>query len=271
MMNALALAPTTLPDTEPLAYLTAAVDAGYDAVGVRLFRSPGLPFHPVVGNGALIRDMKRVLADAHLPVLDVLSFYLQPATDVEQFAPALALGAELGARYAMTIGDDPEWGRLRDNLGRLCDVAARVGLTVVIEFVPFRVLATLPMALQIIGEVKRQNCAICLDPLHLGRSGGRPADLVGLDRRLFPYAQLSDGVLGPGEPDLAIARQRGVGERRMLGEGSLPLRELLAALPAGSPLSVELPMPKTLHLSARAWAKVALDDARRFLASIDAA
>jgi len=47
----------------------------------------------------------------------------------------------------------------------------------------------------------------------------------------FPYAQLSDGVLGPGEPDLALARQRGIGERRLLGEGSLPLRELLAALP----------------------------------------
>jgi len=154
-VNSLALAPTALPDAEPLEYLRAAVAAGYDGVGLRLFRSPGLPFHPVVGNAPLVREMTRVLADANLPVLDILSFYLLPETDVDQFTAALALGAELGGGYAMAIGDDPEWTRLRDNLGRLCDAAARFGLTIVIEFVPHRALATLPMALQILAETGR--------------------------------------------------------------------------------------------------------------------
>lgn len=154
-MTALALAPTTRPDAAPIEYLSAAVEAGYDALGVRLVRSPGLPFHPVVGDPALIREVKRVLADSRLPVLDILSFYRQPTTAVDQFTRALALGAELGARYAMAIGDDPEWSRLRDHLGRLCDTAARLGLTVVIEFVPHRALATLPMALKILAEVNR--------------------------------------------------------------------------------------------------------------------
>jgi hypothetical protein len=85
----------------------------------------------------------------------------------------------------------------------------------------------------------------------------------------FPYAQLSDGVLGPGEPDLALARQRGIGERRLLGEGSLPLRELPATLPPGIPLSVELPMPRTMRAPAGEWARIALQNARDFLAGLE--
>ena len=38
--NSLALSPTTLPDTPPLEYVEAASAAGYDAVGLRLNRSP---------------------------------------------------------------------------------------------------------------------------------------------------------------------------------------------------------------------------------------
>jgi len=116
--NLLALSPPTLPDTEPIEYVEAAAAAGYDAVGVRLARSPLFPFHPVVGDAALIRELKRALASSGLTVLDILSFYLQPTTDLDAFAASLELGAELGARYALVAGDDPEWARLRDNLGR---------------------------------------------------------------------------------------------------------------------------------------------------------
>jgi sugar phosphate isomerase/epimerase len=54
-------------------------------------------------------------------------------------------------------------------------------------------------------------------------------------------------------------------ERRMLGEGMLPLRDILDALPAGLPLSVELPMPKTAQRPAREWAKATAESTRRFL------
>jgi hypothetical protein len=47
VLNNLVLAPTTIPDTAPLAYVEAAAAAGYRHVGLRLNRSPGLPFQPV--------------------------------------------------------------------------------------------------------------------------------------------------------------------------------------------------------------------------------
>src|SRR4029453_17062722 len=106
---------------------------------------------------------------------------------------------------------------------------------------------------------------ICPDPLHSVGGGGTAAFLRGLEPRLFPYAQISDGVLGPGEPDLSKLGRMSPNERRMPGDGPLPLRHILDALPAGRPLSVEIPMPPTVRLAAHEWARATADSTRRFL------
>jgi sugar phosphate isomerase/epimerase len=270
-MHPLALAPTSLADATPLEHVAAAATAGFDLVGVRLNRSPGLPFHPVVGNPPLERALRRKLADSGISVLEIFSFYLEPETALDAFVPALELGAALGGRYAMVIGEDPEPTRLTDNFAGLCDVAAPLGITATIEFVPFRALATLEQALRVIADAARPNAAICVDPLHFARSGGTPAQLTALDPALFPYAQLSDGVLAPGEPDLARARALGLGERRLPGAGTLPLAALLRALPAGLPLSVEVPFPAGAALTAEQWARRVLEHTRRFLDGLERA
>ena len=267
-MRPLFLAPTTLMNATPLALIDAAAHAGYDGVGLRLHRSPRLPYYPVVGNSSLIREIKRGLAESRLRVLDVLAFYLQPECDIDAFLPALALSAEFGAHYALVQGDDDEWPRLCENFGRFCDMAKGFDLRAAVEFVPSRPLCTLAMAVKLLEDVARPNAVICVDPLHLIRSGGQPSDFAGLDAKLFPYAQFSDGVLGPGEPDLAMLGRMPLGQRRLPGEGSLPLREILAALPDGIPLSVEVLQPAQgahSELSARQWARLALDASRKFL------
>jgi sugar phosphate isomerase/epimerase len=263
--NLVAISPPTLPDTPPIEYVEAAAAAGYDAVGLRLVRSPLFSFYPVVGNAPLIRELKLILASSGLSVLDILTFYLQPATDFDTFEPALALGAELGARYALVAGDDAEWARLRDSMGRFCDMAAPFGISAALEFAVIRPLATLSQALRLLSELGRKNGVICLDPLNFVRGGGSAAFLRGLEPRLFPYAQLSDGVLAPGEPDLSKLGRMSPNERRMPGDGTVPLRQILDALPAGLPLSVEIPMPKSVKLPAREWARATGESTRRFL------
>jgi sugar phosphate isomerase/epimerase len=252
-VNKLFLAPTTLRDAAPLEFLAAAAAAGYDGVGIRLHRSPNLPFHPVVGDAALVRAIDRSLADAGLAVLDVFTFYLQPATDVRDMVPALELGAALGARHAVIQGDDPEWPRLADNFAAFCDAAAGCRLGVAVEFMPARPLATLAAALRLAREAARANVSILVDPLHLARSGGTPADLAGLDPALFPYAQISDGIAA-------------TAERRMPGAGELPLGALLDALPAGLPLSVEVPDTDRGDVPPAEWARMALTATRNLLA-----
>ena len=273
-MNRLILAPTTLPETPPVEYIEAAGAAGYDCVGLRLHRSPGLPFHPVVGNAPLIRDIKVALADMGLPVFDIFSCYLEPETRMEHFTASLALGAELGGRFVMVMGNDSDFARMRDNFGLFCDEARRFNLTATVEFVPTRPLSTLAMTTRMIAEAGRGNAAVCIDPLHFTRTGGRPADIATLDPKLFPYTQINDGVLFPGEPNPAHFGKMPQGERRMLGKGDVDLAGLLDALPAGLPLSVEIPISLGAGLrdvaarpySPAEWAKVALDDTRDFLA-----
>lgn len=263
--NLIALSPPTLPETPPIEYVEAAAAAGYDAVGLRLAPSPLFPFHPVVGNAPLIRELKLILASSGLGVLDILTFYLQPATDLDAFVPALELGAELGARYALVAGDDPDWARLRNRMARFCDVAAPFGISAALEFAVIRPLATLAQALRLLSEIGRKNGVLCLDPLNFVRGGGSAAFLRGLEPRLFPYAQISDGVLAPGEPDLSKLGRMTPNERRMPGDGVLPLRQILDALPAGLPLSVEIPMPPTVKLPAHEWARATAESTRRFL------
>jgi sugar phosphate isomerase/epimerase len=262
------LAPTTLMDVGPLGVIEAAAEAGYDGLGLRLHPSPGLPYHPVVGDTLLIRQMRGALADTGLAVLDIYSFYLEPTTNLDAFLPALSLGAEFGARYALVQGADPCWPRLQDRFAEFCDEALQFDLAASLEFVPQRDLATLEQAVRLIGESRRSNAVICVDPLHLARSGGRPADLRHLDRRLLPYIQFSDGMLAPGEPDLGLAKRIGVGERRLPGQGMLPIGELLAIIPRDLPLSVEVAMPRGRDVAAAPWAGIVLEETRRFLSAL---
>jgi len=273
-MNRLILAPTTLPETAPVEYIEAAGAAGYDGIGLRLHRSPGLPFHPVVGNAPLIRDMKQALVATGLPVFDIFSCYLEPDTRIDRFTASLALGAELGGRFVMVMGNDPDFGRMRDNFGLFCDEARRFDLTATVEFVPTRPLCTLALTTRMIAEAGRANAGVCIDPLHFTRTGGQPADIAALDPKLFPYTQINDGVLFAGEPNPADFGRMPQGERRMLGKGDVDLPGLLDALPSGLPLSVEIPISLGAGLrdvtarpyTPREWAKIALDDTREFLA-----
>ena len=76
-----------------------------------------------------MRDVRTAIAAAGLEVVDILSFYLQPEMDLDSMMGPLEFGAEIGATYALVIGDDPDWPRMCDNFGRFCDAAARLGLT----------------------------------------------------------------------------------------------------------------------------------------------
>jgi sugar phosphate isomerase/epimerase len=262
------IAPGMVADAKPLDYVKAARDAGYDGVGLRLQKSPQFPMDdPIVGDAPLIRDIKIVLSDAGMQVLDILAFYLQPPYRVEDFEPALATAAAFGASYLLTQSDDSDWGRICDNTGRFCELAAGYRLTPIIEFVPNRQLLTgLPQALQLAKDIGRLDLPILIDPLHLIRSEGKPTDLKTLDHKHLPYAQMSDGVLMPGEPNRALAKKLGAGQRRMPGDGTLPLREIFNALPSDIDISIEVIMERDAAITPLNWAKEGLDRTKAFFA-----
>jgi sugar phosphate isomerase/epimerase len=253
-VNKIVLAPTTLPSVGPLEYIAAAADAGYDGVGLRLNpASPSMPFTPIVGNAALMRDVKHAIAHAGLSVHDVFSCYLRPETDFDGLGPVLDYAAELGARYAVVICDEPEWARAVDNLGRLADLAAKFSLTAVVEGPIYgRLINTLPLVLKIVHDAVRDNIVVCIDTYQLFRSSAGAESLQGVASKQLPYLQLTDGLADP--VGFVIP-----------GQGSVPLRKILAALPGDVVIGLECPPPPDSAVAPTEWARAVLDGARGVL------
>ena len=69
---------------------------------------------PIVGNAALMREVKRAMADSGLRMLEAFTFYLQPETDLDVMAEAMDYGAELGAGMHTALGVcTADWRRPR--------------------------------------------------------------------------------------------------------------------------------------------------------------
>jgi sugar phosphate isomerase/epimerase len=258
-MNPVLLAPTTLMQAPPLEYIACAAKAGYDGLGLRLYPSPHMPFFPVVGDPRLMGEVKRALADSNLQVYDVFTCYLQPEMDFEAMKRAHEFGAELGAKFALVIGDDPDWGRMVDSFGRLADNAAQFGLICALEApVNRRTLNTLDLNLKLIADSGRK-AVLSVDPAQFLRAGHSFERLKELDPALLPYSQINDTEsLTPGEPMC------------MPGDGVVPLAELLDLLPPDAPLSLEY-HHRDESYSREAWAKHALEGTRAFLREYHAA
>ena len=85
------------------------------------------------------------------------------------------------------------------------------------------------------------SSAILADTPHLDRAGGDPLEaLRRVDPALLPYAQLCDAPARPADTSRAGLIADARDERRLLGEGGLPVRDFVAALPDGIPLSLEI-------------------------------
>jgi sugar phosphate isomerase/epimerase len=188
---------------------------------------------------ALRRELAAVLRDTGVSVGLGEGFIVAPDFDVKNHAADLDIMAELGARMINTISFDPDLSRSFDQFGVVVEMAASVGLPSVTEFAPVFSVRDLPTALAGVRHVGRpKDYRVLIDTMHLGRTGGTAADIAALDPDVIGYVQLSDAPL---KPVIADYMEEAMHERKVPGEGELPLREVLAALPRDVIVSVEVP------------------------------
>lgn len=239
----LAVAHLTALELAPCELVRQAARAGFGSVGLRLNpTSAGAIAYPsFVGSGEHLA-LRRALADEGVTVHDVEFIPVLPGIDVASFAPMFDSAAELGARCVTVSGDDPDTARLAANLAALSELAARSGLRVDLEFMRWRHVGTLREAREVVERAGSSNLAILVDALHLARSGGTPADVRALPEAMVRAVQLCDASRDEPVGDEATILEARSG-RLPPGEGVLPLRELLDALPAGTALGVEMPLP----------------------------
>src|SRR5690606_16862120 len=139
---------------------------------------------------------------------------------------------------AVTLVFDRDRGRAIDRLGAFCELARREGLAPALEFTPLTGgCDDLDSAVAFVDAIGREALGLGVDVLHLVRSGGGAEALRALAPDCFRYAQLCDGHgLHVSTDYFGEAHQR-----EIPGRGDFPLAEIVAALPAGITLEVEVP------------------------------
>lgn len=244
----------TMLDVSPPDLVTVAREANFDSVSLRVAAaSPGEEPWPMNPGSPLLEETARRLDDTGIRVLAVEVVRIGPGTRREDYEPALAAGAKLGARYVTVNVDDPEIERASERFAALTEEARPYGLRPLIEPITYTEISNLDEAVYVASA--SGGGGILLDSLHFQRYGGRLERLRSLDPELLSYVQLCDAPLAPpgGLPrphrlprnqstdgtDLQLESRA---MRMLPGEGELPLAEFLAALPAGLPVSVEAPV-----------------------------
>jgi sugar phosphate isomerase/epimerase len=259
----------TALDVSPEEFIRYAAEARFDAVGLRINPPAHTPQQwPVAGDIKLAKALRRIADDLGIAVLEVETFSIWPDFAIENLLPGLEAGAELGARFVLSAGIDDEQARMVENYGQLCDAAAQFGLTVGLEFMPFRPMATLDHALATIEAINRPNAKLLIDTLHLDRSGHGVNDITGRVLDHLGYVHLCDAVAERPSPEKFAEEARNA--RFYPGEGALPLTELVKALPQDTDYSIEAPNPHYRHLPPAERIRIAGEKTRAFFNNIRA-
>jgi sugar phosphate isomerase/epimerase len=241
MNRPIGLAALTVLELPHEEQIRVAAQAGYTHVGLRLVPVAGQPYQHRFDVSAV----ERALVEHGVRVLDVEVFRLTPDTNVSDFEAALEASARLEATELLVHGADPVESRLAGTFGALCDLAAHYGLAANLEPMPWVDVSNVATAMRILDVAARPNGGLLVDAIHFFRAGDTPQALSIVPPTLLRYAQLCDARPGrPAQMEEIIRQARS--ERLFPGEGGLDLRGLLRALPAGIPLSLEVPVSQKL-------------------------
>ncbi|MCB1744658.1 MAG: TIM barrel protein [Gammaproteobacteria bacterium] len=234
----LSLAHLSEIETPPLALLQAAGQAGFDSVGLRTLPASVNGVAYPLSSEAERQAVRARSAGAGVGVLYVELVSLQSSALDTALGTSLARGAAIGATRLAVAGDEPDTALMARRMAELCDVAALHGMAVDLEFMPYRGIATLHDALEVVSQCGRGNAHVLVDALHFFRSGSDLRELSNCPAEMLGTFQLCDAPLAAPADRVAEARLH----RLLPGHGELPLAELLDALPAAIPMGVEVPL-----------------------------
>jgi sugar phosphate isomerase/epimerase len=189
---------------------------------------------------AMRRELVKVMGDVGVSLSLGEGIAIAENLDVRQaYAADLEIMRELGIPRINVVTLDPDLPRTFDQLAILTEMAGDLEIETLIEFVPIFTIPDIPTALEAIAQVGRPDCRMTLDTMHFFRSGAQISDFDDLDSQLIGYIQLCDVHMPPVIPDYM---EEAVAERMIPGEGDLPLRKLMAALPRDRVVGLEIPM-----------------------------
>jgi sugar phosphate isomerase/epimerase len=245
-----------------------AARAGYDFVSYRLITMhlAGEPDYDLARNAGMLRQTRTALASTGLKLHDVELARIQDGVPVKSYFPALETAAGLGARQVITSIWTAERNYAIDTLGELCDLGAKLRLTMNLEFVTWANVATLADAVAVCRAVKRDNCGLLIDVLHFNRSRVPLSQLGALPKQWLHFAHISDApkeIPSTKEGLIHTGRE----ERLYPGEGAIDIAAIVNRLPSVA-YSLEIPnLARVRELGYAEHARRCLQAARRYFAS----
>lgn len=269
MSRKFSLAYLTIPGTNPMDQIRIAKEAGYDYVSLRTIPMylKGEPEFIMEQDPELFKATKQALKDYDMKLMDIELARVREDLD-NNFDAAFEKGAELGATDVLSSIWAKDHAFNVDGCGKICEKAAKFGLTVNLEFVTFAGGVTnLKEALAIVTEVKAPNLKIMVDTVHAHRSRVTPAELAAAPAEMYGFIHLCD-CPGPipalDDPEMIrVAREA----RNYCGEGGADIAGMLKALPA-NPCSIELPNAEMVNAYGKeGHAKRCLETAKAYFAA----
>lgn len=259
----LSLAAATILDADHFTAVEVAGTAGFDALGLR--------WDLDADRGIAPPQLRRAIDDTGLRLLDLEVIRLSPDIPLDNHRRLIDIAEQLRPEWLLTVSHHRDPGRTCDELLLLADLIEPFGCSISLEFMAFTEIRTLADALGIAASVRADgahNIAVLVDALHLDRSGGSPTDLRTTAATELSYLQICDAdsnLVPPHDDPEALAFEARHG-RRFPGDGTLPLAELIAQVPAMMPISVEVQSREWTSAPALTRARRAMSSARRVLA-----
>src|SRR5262245_5746935 len=226
----------------PVQFVNLAADLGCRYISSGLSAGPynphGYPSFSLRDDAVLRATMIAAMDERDVAISLGEGCLVRPQADVRTLDADLDVFAELGVTRINTVSLDPDRARSFDEFGILVEMAAERGIDTTIEASPGLTVGDLDTALAAIEHVGRPDFRLLIDTMHVVRSGSSADDVRTIDPNLIAYIQLSDATLTPRYDSYM---EEAMYDRMVPGEGELPLRELLAALPDGLVISLEVP------------------------------
>lgn len=239
-------------DVSPPEWVSLVAEAGFEAVGIRIgAASPTEEPWPITEGSPMLKETLSRLDATGVVVQDVELIRLTPESNPAEFKPLFDVGAVLGARFFNVMVDDPDLDRGHDIFAALSELAHACGLRACMEGISYMAVRNLEAARRILAGTKG---GLIVDPLHMSRARDTPAELSKIPPETLAYLQLCDGpaTVPTGLPrpdrlprgqaaDVSDAQLESRAARLLPGDGEMPVAEIVAAVPADLPVSVEAP------------------------------
>lgn len=235
----------TALDLRPADLVRAAAGAGFASASLRTIHIEG--GEPAwAGEPLEATRLAREAADlgTRIHAIEAVAITPRLADRIDALRPSLQQGAELGAGLVYSFADDPDEARCADAFALLVGVAAEFGMRALLEPMPYRAVATLPRASEIVSRAGGAG-GLIVDALHASRGGTGPRELARMPERQLAVLQLCDAPAqaprSPSPSGLDPLLHEARFERLRPGEGGLPLAALAAVMPHGALITVEAP------------------------------